>query len=161
MAPKLTIENISIEKANDSDWDLILKLLEETRLTFWFSGNESYKNFYIVRDKSAGSFACCFAIDTEEKTGILKSFAIRKDLQGKGFGKNIVSRLSDIMKKTGLNKLYACSYEAPDFWRKTIFSEININSVKDNFYLNYVNNLKTYHSQYYPEIVHFLLESKV
>ena len=45
-----TLSNIKIEKANQKDWDSILKLLEETNLTFWFTGNENYSQFYTVRD---------------------------------------------------------------------------------------------------------------
>lgn len=156
MVSKVITKDLIIEKAKETDWNSILNLLNETNLTHWFFGNENYKNFYVVQDKDSKSLICCFAIDTKENTGILKSFAVKKDLQGKGIGKFIVNQLPDIMTNLNIDKLYACSSEAPDFWKKTIFNEINTSSVNSNFYLKYLKDLETRYPSVYPYIKHFV-----
>ena len=157
-----TLSNIKFEKANQKDWDSILKLLEETNLTFWFTGNENYSQFYIVkvRDPNNKNMICCFAIEYENKTGILKSFAVSKDLQGTGIGKFIVNnKIKDISKGLGIFQLYAASQEAPGFWQKTIFKEIKFSEIKDSFFLEYLKKscFKIKSGNYYEMTRYFLL----
>ncbi|MBI2995185.1 MAG: GNAT family N-acetyltransferase [Candidatus Melainabacteria bacterium] len=140
---ELLTNNLVIEKASQSDWKSILKLLEETRLTRWFSGKENYKNFFVIKDSSDNNSICCFAIEFENKIGILKSFAVRKDLQGKGIGKFITNKIPEICKKLGIRKLYAASSESPDFWRKTIFKEVQTNEIKEPYAVQYINFIKS------------------
>ena len=126
MQNELLQDNLKIEPAAEKDWLEILKLLEENDLTFWFTGNESSKNFYIGKDPENKRIICCFSIEFENTIGILKSFAISKELHGKGIGKHIVNNnLERLGQQLGIKKLYAASIEAPQFWAKTIFKEID------------------------------------
>ena len=146
-----TKENLKIEKANESDWNPILKLLEETNLTSWLTGNEIYKNFYTVKENDNKFLMCCFALEFEDEIGILKSFAIRKDLQGKGIGKHIANRTPEIAKRFGVKRLYAASIEAPNFWLKTSFKEIKLDEIRDSYFLEYLrvyaNKIPNYYKQ--------------
>lgn len=150
-------KQLKIEKASSNDWTIILELLNETGLADWLTGNENYKNFYVVKETSKNNIIGCFAIDYENKTGILKSFAIRKELQGTGLGKHIANKVTDIARRLGLKKVYASSWEAPGFWKKTNFEEVNPKESKDTFFLTYVNYLEKNFPQFSKNRKHFVL----
>lgn len=149
-------EVIKIEKAGQKDWEHILQLLSETGLKNYFSGSESYNTFFVVRDNN--KLICCFSLDIENKIAILKSFAIKQDLQGKGVGKLITNQIPQLAKKTGIKRIYASSWESPGFWRKTPFKEINSKDSKDQYFLNYVLFLEKAFPQYSLDRKHFLLQ---
>lgn len=157
MQEQLTLAELKIKKATQNDWQETLKLLEDVGLTFWFTGGENYKTFYIVSDPETKKIICCFSIVCENDIGILKSFAIKKDLQGRGIGKYIANKTPEVAKSQGIKKLYAASKEAPQFWQKTVFKELTINEVKDNFFLDYLNGLKDRINDYY-QCTHFFLK---
>ena len=50
MQNELVTTQLKVEPASEKDWLEILQLLEENDLIFWFTGNESSKNFYIAKD---------------------------------------------------------------------------------------------------------------
>ena len=138
MKNTIEIKDLKIEKALEKDWTLILALLEEVGLTFWFTGSENYKDYYIVRNPERTKINCCFAITKDNDTGILKSVAVSKDLQSKGIGKYLVSKVPEYCKKLGIKKIYAAT-DIPEFWRKTFLTQINYNEIKDPFFLNYLS----------------------
>ena len=157
MSKPVVLHKLEIEKANQEDWNEILNILEETKLTHWFIGGENYKNFYTVREPISKKIICCFSIATEGDIGILKSFAVRINYQGKGIGKLIANKTPELAKKIKLKKIYAASAEAPDFWNKTIFKEINIKEANEPYYLSYIKKMEVK----FPEVVknasHYLL----
>lgn len=137
----LKISEFKVEKAKEADWDSIVNILKENNIYFWLSESDSYESFCIVKYES--QIIACFAIDFEENVGILKSFAVKKKLHGKGIGKHIVNLIPRLCKNLGIQILYAASSEAPDFWRKTIFREIPTNKIqepKSIKYLEYIKN---------------------
>ncbi|MBI3591276.1 MAG: GNAT family N-acetyltransferase [Candidatus Melainabacteria bacterium] len=148
---------IKIEKATSADWESILQLLEEAELLTSFLGNETYKTFYVIKEPKSKLIICCFSIDFENKTGILKSYAIKKDFQGKGIGKITANKIPTLAKELGLTKIYATSWEAPGFWRKTLFKEINTTKSKDNYFLKYANHLETKFPRFLKQMKHFVL----
>ena len=157
MSSETFLENLQIEKASVNDWKLILDLLEETELKSCLTGDENYKNFYVIKSKDYKTLICCFCIDDEGEVGILKSFAISKRLQGKGIGKSVANNTSSIAKELGIKRLYAVSWEAPDFWEKTKFKEIKKDTSKDNFFIKYTDDLEKNFPQFSKRRVHFLL----
>ncbi len=160
MLEESQVNQYKIQKATEHDWHEILTLLKDTKLAFWLTGKETYHDFYIARDSIKKNIACCFAIYFKGEVGIVKSFAIRTDLQGKGLGKKIANDISNIGEKIGLKEIYACSWEAPRFWTKTNFKEINVELVTNQYYLNYSNYLRDKFPDHYKDIKHFLLEIK-
>ena len=158
MKNELVTTQLKVEPAGEKDWLEILQLLEENDLIFWFTGNESSKNFYIAKDPKNKKIICCFAIEFENTIGILKSFAISKELQGKGIGKYIVnSNLERLCRQLGIKKLYAASIEAPQFWAKTIFQEIKRSEIKDDYFFKYLNNFSDKVINYFEKTHYFLL----
>ena len=158
MNEQLILSKLEIKKAKEEDWKAILVLLEEAGLAIYMTGKETHKNFYVVQDFKAKNLICCFVIDFEDKTGILKSFAIKKDLQGQGIGKIIANKIPKLAKELGLENVYASSWESPGFWQKTDFNEINEKEATDKYFLKYVNYLETNFPQYTDKRKHFLLK---
>ena len=148
-------DNLKIERANKENLDEIMGLLKEANLLDYTPNNENYKSFYLI--KSDKNIICCFALDTESDIALLKSFGIKKELRGKGIGKSIVNKLPKLGKKLGLKKIYAVSWEAPEFWEKVGFDEINPTDSKDNYFLSYVDYLEKKFPQYTNSRKHFVL----
>lgn len=142
MSNLLTELNLKTRNANPYDWTCIVELLKEVNLDRWLTGNETFKSFFVGEDKASGNLAYCFSIDYLNDIGILKSFAVKKMLQGKGIGKNIVSELLNICNELGIKRLFAASSESPNFWRKTIFKEIKIHDIQDSYMLSYIDYIK-------------------
>lgn len=150
-------DNLKIETAKEEEWEPILKLLQEAGLVFWLTGNENHNGFYVVKDIVSKNIICCFAIECQKDVGILKSFAIKNNFQGKGVGKSIVdNKIGKIAKELGISKLYAASQEAPGFWRKTIFNEIQFSAINDPFFLAYINKFKDKIKNYFENTWFFI-----
>ena len=153
---KTSSNNLTINKAKEEDWKEILDLLEEANLIDRISGNGTFNSFFTIRDTDKRIISC-FAINQDNDIGILKSFAVRKNLRGLGIGKNIVERISVLAKDIGLKKLYAASWEAPGFWIKTSFKEINPFDSSDKFFTKYRNYLEKNYIQFADTRKYFLL----
>ncbi len=151
----MRIDNVTIEKANKNDWGMIVSILEETGLIDRISGNGNHENFYTVKNEGIVS---CFAIFHKDKVGILKSFGVKKEYQGKGLGKLIVSKLPGLISKIGLSTLYAASWEAPDFWKKAGFKEIKFDESKDDYFLKYADYLEKNYPQFKDKRKYFVFK---
>ena len=114
-------------------------------MVFWFTGGEDYKIFYTVIDENLKEIIGCFAFDISGNTGILRSFILRKSLRGKGIGKYIANLLiPKLAKELNLKKLFLLSdmqepYISCPFWEKTIFEKIDINTIHDKFFRDYLD----------------------
>ncbi len=148
------LEQLKIEKAIKRDWNQILALLEETNLIDRISGNGTSENFYTVQIQD--QIICCFAILYEGKVGILKSFGIKREYQGKGIGRKVANKLPELIRTLGLNKLYAASWEAPEFWKKAGFKEIKFNESTDSYFLQYSDYLEKNYPQFVEKRKYFV-----
>ena len=157
MNKHITDVQYKIERANEKDWNTILQVLQSEDLTLWFTGKESYKDFYVVRNLFDREVICCFAIDRNNSIGILKSFAVVKKLQGKGIGRKIANMIPNMCEELRLKRLYAVTINTPGFWNKTFFREINLIEVKDGFLLQYLCNFVDKVDQYLRKIHIFLM----
>ena len=156
MDTTFTPSSLKIQKASHKDWNQIIEILKETRLANYMSGNESYKSFFVVRNHANSEIICCFAIEQENDIGILKSFAVKTIFQRHGIGKHVVNLVKDIANKLKIKRLYASSWEAPDFWRKTSFKEIKRQEIKDNYAICYITNLENRFPELLKKSLHFL-----
>ncbi len=158
--------NVSLvsRKAIETDWTSILKLLDETKLTFWFSGEENYKNFFVVIDNERNEIINCFAIYIENKIGILKQFATSKNCQGKGIGKYIANEIvPKVAKEIGLEKVYLQGgnkepFTSIHFWRKTNFKTIDKDDIKDVFAKKYIGHTEKNFPDYFDRKGTFYIE---
>ncbi len=153
------LSKIKIEKAKAEDWQEILQLMKETDRTVFFTGKESYEKFYVVREPDPEKIICSFAIEFKNEIAILKFLGVKKILQRSGAGKHIVNKTPELLKKLGIKKLYASTWEAPGFWNKTVFKEIEIKDIKDKFFLDYLGELeKGFPYEYNNLLKNYLLQ---
>ena len=114
------------------------------------------EKFYLVRDPDTNKILCSFAIESEDEIAVLKFFGVRKSLQKNGVGKYVANKTCELMKKNGIKRFYASTWEAPEFWRKTLFKEIKISEIKDKYFLNYLKQLeKSFPYEYSNLLVNF------
>lgn len=162
MTDQLILTKQEAKKATESDWDEILKLLDETKLSFWLSGTENYKNFYVIKDKN-NILIACFAIYCEGNIGIIKSFAVSKRIQGKGIGKHLANKIiPEIGKDLNLTILYLLAgnkdpFVSIHFWRKTVYKSIKEDEVKEKYAAEYLANVKKNCGDYYDKNAIFYL----
>lgn len=147
---------VNIQKAKKNDWQGILTLLEEAGLREYLPDEEFNPNFFVLYD-DVDNLICTFTIDFQDGIGVLKSFAVSKIVQGKGFGRKVANEMDKIAKSIGLKKLYASSWEAPEFWKKTIFKEISENDNSDLYFKNYKDSINERFPEYTENTKHFLL----
>ena len=158
------ISKLKVKKASEKDWKTILEILSESKMAFWFTGGEDYKIFYAIIDENLKEIIGCFAFDINESTGILRSFTLRKSLRRKGIGKYMANLfIPKLAKELNLKKLFLLSdmqepYVSCPFWEKTIFQKIDITSVKDKFFKNYLDLDETKFPGFINTRVPFYLE---
>ena len=146
---------LKIEKANKEDWNETIALLKDANLFDYMPKNENHENFYVIKiDKN---IICCFALDVKVDIAILKSYAVKEELRGKGIGKNIANQLPGLGKNLGLKKIYAASWEAGSFWRKAGFKEINLNESTNSCFLEYAHCLEKDYPQFSKKTRYFTL----
>ena len=149
------LEKLTIHPASQDDWKEILKLMEETGRTFYFSGKESYEKFYVVKDPDTQNILCAFELEIKAPVAVLKYLGVKKSLQGKGIGKYVVNKVPELLKNKAVRRLYASTWESHSFWEKTDYKEIRIKDVKDEFFKAYLSELE----KGYPEKFHNLLKN--
>lgn len=150
MKSLIETNKITVEKCKEHEWDTLLKILNETQLSVWFSGKEKYENFYSIEygDEIIG----CFTFTQKDKTGILKNLAIAKKYQKKGIGTYVANNIVPyIANDLGIKDLYLHGndrgpFTSNYFWRKTKFKHILSSEVKDKYYLEYFNHLLTHYT---------------
>lgn len=148
---------INIQKAKENDWRQILNLLEESGLREYLPDEKFNANFFVLYDED-DNLICTFTVDFQNDVGVLKSFAVSKIVQGKGIGKKVANEMDKIVKGLGLRKLYASSWEAPEFWKKTIFKEIDKNENSDLYFKDYKDSIDKRFPEYTESTKHFLLQ---
>ena len=154
MEKQIIIHELTVKKAEHIDWNSILDILNETGLSFWLAENEKYDSFYIVNEIETNNSIACFAINKENDIGILKSFGIRKDKQGKGIGKNIINNeIPKLARELKLKKLYLLAdnkepFTSYSFWKKTIFLEKSFNDKFEDFFKIYINEDERLHPDF-------------
>lgn len=143
----VTFDRLRVEKCNETAWQEVLKILEDTEQSDWFSGKEKYQDFYTITDTDLNKIIACFTFYQSGTTGILQNFAVCKNLQRKGIGTFIANNLiPEAAREKGIKKLFLHGndrgiFTSNHFWIKTIFKPIKSSEVKDPFYLDYFNHL--------------------
>ena len=169
MKSMINFDKLTVEKCQENEWKDLLAILEETQIAIWFSGKEKYEDFYTIKlqDKIIG----CFTFSKKDKTGILKNFAMAKELQGKGIGTYIANNvIPEVAKSLGIEDLYLHGndrgpFTSNHFWEKTNFKQIPSDGIKDKYYLdyfnylvaNYSNNLLCKESIFYMDLKHLAI----
>lgn len=159
-----TLEKLNYRKAVKEDWARILKLLDETELTYWFTGEESFENFFIVFHKETNELISCFAIYQKENIGLLKQVATSKSSQGKGIGTYVANKIiPDACEQIGVKRLYLQGgnkkpFTSLNFWKKTEFKQIDKDEISDKYAKEYFDSLEKAFAEHFFREATFYIE---
>lgn len=76
-----------------------------------------------VLQESNGSVQGVAGLEVWEGKGLLRSVAVNKNLQNRGYGSSLVEYVINEAKKNGIHELLLLTTTAPDFFRKLGFKE--------------------------------------
>jgi amino-acid N-acetyltransferase len=82
-----------------------------------------------VLQENNGSVQGVAGLEVWEGKGLLRSVAVNKNLQNRGYGSALVKHVINEAKKNGIHELFLLTTTAPDFFRKLGFKEDNCESV--------------------------------
>lgn len=152
MSEKITINNLKIQEANESDWQNILDLLKEVQMDFWMDEGQDHRGFYRIEEN--GVLVCCFALLVDRSDAILRHFTVKKNLQGKGYGKRLANDLIPAYLLTqGVKMIYLlCDNKEPyisyNFWKKTRYKVLAENPDVPKFFKDYTDKDSREHPEY-------------
>jgi amino-acid N-acetyltransferase len=119
-----------IRKAVVSDVPEIRKLIEpfvKDRLILPKSLHSLYsslRDFWILTD-DAGTLIGCSAVQVSwDEVGEIRTLAVRKDMQGRGYGLELVKRCLNEARELGLKKIFTLTYKE-GFFKKAGFKNID------------------------------------
>jgi amino-acid N-acetyltransferase len=119
-----------IRKAVVADVSEIKKLIEpfvKDRLILPKSLHSLYsslRDFWIMTD-DAGRFIGCSAVQVcWDEVGEVRTLAVRKDMQGRGYGLELVRNCINEAKELGLKKIFTLTYKE-GFFKKAGFKHID------------------------------------
>ncbi|HEY9162087.1 MAG TPA: N-acetyltransferase [Desulfomonilia bacterium] len=119
-----------IRKAVVSDVPEIRKLIEpfvKDRLILPKSLHSLYsslRDFWILTD-DAGMLIGCSAVQVSwDEVGEIRTLAVRKDMQGRGYGLELVKRCLNEARDLGLKKIFTLTYKE-GFFKKAGFKNID------------------------------------
>ena len=90
--------------------------------------DESKPLYVLVIDEQVAATA---GLELFEKTALLRSVSVKKDMQGQGLGKTIAREMEEIAKKKGVDTFYLLTTTAKDFFEKNGYIVIDRNEVPD------------------------------
>jgi amino-acid N-acetyltransferase len=112
-----TIENAVPSNAGD-----VRRLLASNDLPL-DGVKDSMEDFIIAR--AAGRVVGCIGLERYGAQGLLRSAAVRKDLQGRGIGRALTDRLFELASSRGVETLYLLTTTADDYFARLGFQRID------------------------------------
>ncbi len=67
----------------------------------------------------------CVGLEVYDRYALLRSLAVHPDFQGRGIGKQLVSRIIERARVKGIGQLYLLTDTAEDFFRKIGFDYVD------------------------------------
>src|SRR6266480_2957156 len=122
------VTDYKLISADDSLRKKVIALLQESNLPV-IDLNEQKELFAVLqKDEVAGTGG----LELFDNCALLRSLAVRKDLQGKGLGKFINRELEKISKQRGIDCIYLLTTTAKDFFSKEGYEAITRDEVPES-----------------------------
>lgn len=123
------------EKAKESDYSLIVALLQTTKLPP--DGIEPHlENFLVIRhpNENAGPEILIGSVGLEiyGESALLRSFAVHPDFQGAGLGTRLVESITELAKKKGITRLFLLTDTAERYFLKKGFVVVTRDRVPED-----------------------------
>ncbi len=119
---------MEFRKAAESDMPLIKSLLETTKLPIE-SVQKDTTEFYVATD--SGQILGVAGFEFYENDALLRSVAVRPDVQRSGIGSQIVDFMLTIAHQRDVHKVALLTETAKDFFLKKNFRVVDRSSIKN------------------------------
>lgn len=115
-----------VAKAKTSDLLGVFGLLRDNDLPFEGVA-EDLRNFLVVKD--GREIIGCAGLEIHGRIGFLRSVAVKKERQGQGLGKTLISRIFNLARNKNIEKLYLLTIDSSQFFSRFGFERIERNKV--------------------------------
>jgi amino-acid N-acetyltransferase len=117
---------VTYENATRADIEPVHKLLTANDLPL--DGAADFIEHFIVA-KAAGRIVGSIGLERYGKNALLRSAAVRKDLQGRGIGRALVHALLDRAERDGVEAVYLLTTTADDYFTEFGFETVERNAL--------------------------------
>lgn len=130
----LTSLDFKIQKVELDDLNILKEFMKKLNLVYE-EIEKHLEDFFIIRveNKTVG----CAGIEHYDDVGLLRSVGIDEELQGKGLGKKIVTKMIDYALEKGIVNLYLITNSAEDFFKKFDFTIVSRSEVDSRIQQTY------------------------
>lgn len=103
------------------------------------------RDFWVV-DSGAGSQiqGCCALHVSWEDLGEIRTFAVRHEAQGSGFGRSLIDTCIEEARTLGLERLFVLTF-VPDFFRRYGFHDVDKATLPNKIWADCI------HCQFFPD----------
>jgi amino-acid N-acetyltransferase len=115
---------MEIIELSPDQFDLVFELLAEAKLDF---SDLKQPNIRLFRFEENGQTIGVGGLEIFNDQALLRSVAVKKDLQGKGLGKEMVAQIEKTARNSGIKSLYLLTNTAPDFFKSIGYQQIDRN----------------------------------
>lgn len=105
---------MEIKEISPDEFDSVFELLAEAKLDF---SDLKQPNIRLFRFEENGQTIGVGGLEIFDDQALLRSVAVKKALQGKGFGKEMVVQIEQTARHSGIKSLYLLTNTAPDFFK--------------------------------------------
>lgn len=103
-------------------FDSVFELLAEAKLDF---SDLKQSNIRLFRFEEDGLLIGICGLESFDDQALLRSVAVTKEFQGKGFGKEMVAQMEQVAKQSGIKSLYLLTTTAAGFFKSIGYQQIN------------------------------------
>jgi N-acetylglutamate synthase-like GNAT family acetyltransferase len=114
-------EAITFRPATAADWPAIRALLESQHLPT--AGAEAHLADFIVAG-SGGALAGCIGMERHGPSALLRSAAVASTLHCRGIGGQLVTRLIEVARRSGINDIALLTTTAETYFAKRGFHSV-------------------------------------
>lgn len=115
---------MEIKELSPDEFDSVFELLAEAKLDI---SDLKQPNIRLFRFEENGQAIGVGGLEVFEELALLRSVAVKKELQGKGFGKDLVAQIEQSARNSGIKSLYLLTNTAPEFFRSIGYEQIDRN----------------------------------
>lgn len=104
------------------EFDSVFELLAEAKLDF---SDLKQPNIRLFRFEENGQTIGAGGLEISHDQALLRSVAVKKELQGKGLGKEIVAKMEEVARQSGIQSLFLLTTTATHFFSSLGYQKIN------------------------------------
>lgn len=115
---------MAIKELNPEEFDSVFELLAEAKLDF---SDLKQPNIRLFRFEENGLTIGAGGLEIFGDQALLRSVAVKKELQGEGLGKEMVAQIEQAARKSGIKSFYLLTNTAPEFFKSIGYQQIDRN----------------------------------